>query len=508
MTDTSANNKRIAKNTMLLYVRMLLLMVVSLYTSRIVLDALGAADFGIYNVVGGVIGMMSFFNNTMATAIQRFLNIEIGKGNHKILTNIFSTSIIYYGIIILFVIILGETIGLWFVKNKLTIPSERQEAAFWIYQFSLLTFIFNMISIPYNAVIIAYEKMATFAYISIFEALGKLSIAFLIIISPIDRLIFYSILILCSSFIILQCYIFYCHRAFPSIRLKWIWDTKLLKQIFIFSGWMITGTVAQIFSTQGINILLNIFFGPIYNASRAIGIQVYNAVNQFVINFTVASKPQIIKSYVQNNMLYTYKLVFTTSKLAFYLLFILSIPIIFETDYILKLWLKDPPLQASLFTQLIIFDLYITIAYNPLGTLSQASGKIKYYQLIIAGCFLISFIITWILFHLGFPPYSCFLVVIAVNLLGLFARLIELRKNILFPIKKYLFEVIKPIMSVLTISLFFTSVISYIIISSTIYIFLLKSLLYILITVSIIYFIGINEAEKNYIRKIILKKKI
>lgn len=502
------NEKKIAYNTILLYTRMLFTMLVSLYTSRIVLNALGVEDFGLYNVISGVIGMMSFFNNTMATAIQRFLNFEMGKGNFKSLSHIFSTSIICYIVIISVIILIGETLGIWFIENKLTIPTSRQNAVFWVYQFSLFTFILNMLTIPYTAIIIAYEKMTAFAYISIFEVIGKLLTAYFIVISPIDKLIFYSQLITAISFIILLCYVSYCYKYFPNIKFLLLWDKQLFLQLFRFSGWMISGTIAQMFSTQGINILLNIFFGPIFNAARAIGIQIFNAVNNFVANFMVAARPQIVKSYANNDLDYTYKLIFTTSKLSFYLLFILSISLLFEIDFILRLWLKTPPIQANFFTQLIILDLFITTAYSPLGALSQASGKIRNYQLIIAACFLSTFFISWISFALGSPAYSCFIIIILIDTLGLFARLFELKNSIQFPMKKYLYEAMYPIITVLIITIIVCIPIYKFITISNIYGFILRCFLYIFFTLLVIYFRGINKTEKQYIQRILLKKRI
>lgn len=506
MTNTAENNKRIAKNTLLLYFRMLFMMVVSLYTSRVVLNTLGIEDYGIYNVVGGVVAMMSFFNNSMATATQRYLNYEMGKNNQQTLSNIFSSSIICYGIIIALALLIAETFGIWFIEHKLTIPNNRQDAAFWVFQFSILTFIFNMLSVPYNAAIIAHEKMSAFAYISIFEAVGKLAIAYLITISPIDKLVFYSILMCCVSIIIRLIYSYYCQKHFYECKFKWIWDINILKKLFGFSGWMLAGTLSQMFSTQGINIIINIFFGPIYNAARAIAMQIYGAVNGFVTNFMTAVRPQMIKSYAQENLDYTYKLIFSSSKAAFYLLFILSIGILFETQYILYLWLENPPQNASLFTQLVLIDLFITTAYSPIAVMSQASGKIRAYQLTIMVCFSLTFILSFIAFRLGFAAYSTFIILIIIDSLGLFARLFVLKKTVNFPIYKYLKKVILPIIMVLIISSSFSYLIHYFLQNNNLILFVIRIILYLIITVIIIYYIGLSKNEKQFILRTIQSK--
>ena len=509
MANTAVNNKRIAKNTLLLYFRMLFMMVVSLYTSRVVLNALGVEDFGIYNVVGGVVAMMSFFNNSMATATQRYLNYEMGKNNTKTLNDIFSTSVICYGIIIILALLIAETFGLWFIKHKLTMPNNREFAAFWVFQFSILTFIFNMLSVPYNAAIIAHEKMSAFAYISILEAIGKLTIAYLITISPIDKLIFYSILICCISIIIRLIYTYYCRIHFSECKLKWIWNVNILKNLFGFSSWMLAGTLSQMFSTQGINIIINIFFGPIYNAARAIAMQIYGTVNGFVANFMTATRPQMIKSYAQGDINYTYKLIFSSSKIAFYLLFILSVSILFETQNILNLWLKRPPEFASLFTQLILIDLFITTAYSPIAVLSQASGKIKIYQLTIMICFALIFIMSLIAFKLGCKAYSTFIILIIIDFIGLFVRLIVLNKTVGFPIHKYLKETMLPIAIVFILTLLPCYLIQNFLKGNGLTYFIARILSYISCTLLIIYSIGLNKNEKKSIHKMIhLKLKI
>ena len=507
MVNTSANNKRIAKNTLILYVRMLFMMLISLYTSRVILNALGAEDFGIYNVVGGVVAMMSFFSSSMATATQRFLNYEMGRGHVENLQNIFSVSFISYCIIGIIVVLVAETAGLWFLQNKLVIPSERMFAAFWVYQFSIATFIVSLLSVPYSATIIAHEKMSAFAYISIIEAIGKLVIAYLISISFMDKLIFYAILMFLVSLMVRGVYTIYCKKHFPECKLQWIWKKDLFQQLFSFSGWMLVGTVCNIFNTQGVNMLINIYFGPVLNAARAVAMQVYNAVNSFAVNFMTATRPQIMKSYAQKDYSYTYKLVYSSSKLSFGLLFILSIPLLLDTDYILELWLKKVPDFADKFVQLALIDLLITSAFSPIATLSQASGKIRNYQLIISVGFVLIFVLSWIAYYCGFPVYYTFVISIIINFIGLFVRVWEMKCSQEFPMAVYLKKVVMPICITFFITMILTKIIQMgLSLSESLVDFIVNNSVYMCIGVLLLWVITFDKKEKELIMDFVIKK--
>ena len=310
MTDTSANNKRIAKNTLLLYFRMLFMMAVSLYTSRVVLNALGVEDFGIYNVVGGVVAMFSMLSGSLSAAITRFITYELGKGNQENLKKIFSSSVtIQIGLAIL-IIVVAEAIGVWFLNMKMNIPDVRITAANWVFQFSILTFAVNLISVPYNASIIAHERMSAFAYISILEAIGKLAIVFLIVISPMDKLIFYAILMCAVALIVRLAYGVYCKRHFEECTYHFIFDRDLLKHMFGFAGWNFIGATSAVLRDQGGNVVINLFCGPAANAARGIAFQVNNAISGFVTNFMTALNPQITKSYAAGDRKYMMTLIF------------------------------------------------------------------------------------------------------------------------------------------------------------------------------------------------------
>ena len=317
MSQISENNKRIAKNTLLLYVRMLFMMVVSLYTSRVILNALGVEDFGIYNVVGGVVTMFSIISSSLSSAISRFLTYELGKGNQTKLNKIFSASVSIQLLLSLIIVVLIESVGVWFMNVKMTIPESRMTAANWVLQFSIVTFVINLISVPYNAAIIAHEKMSAFAYISILEAVCKLAIALLIMVSSIDKLIFYAILMCAVAVVIRFIYGHYCKKNFAECTYHFHWDKDILKQMFGFAGWNFLGSGSFLLMTQGVNILMNMFFGVTLNAARGVANQVDNAVQQFVTNFTTAINPQITKSYATGNLSYMHQLVSAGSKYSF-----------------------------------------------------------------------------------------------------------------------------------------------------------------------------------------------
>ena len=499
--STSENNKRIAQNTVMLYIRMFLTMAVSLYTSRVVLQALGIEDFGIYNVVGGIVGMLAFFNGSMATATQRFLNYEMGKGYEANLEKVFSVSLISYAGIALLSFILAETIGLWFVHHKLVISPHRLSAALWTYQACIFIFVVNLFSVPYYATIIAHERMKAFAYIGIMEVLAKLLIAYAIIHTPFDHLISYSLLMCMVPLMVLIAYMVYCHKHFKECRLKWIWDSTLFKKLIQFSGWMLAGTSSDLLVSQGVNLLINLYFGPLLNAARAVSMQVRAAVSSFYWNFMTASRPQIVKSYAQGNYEYMYKLVYSTTKLSFLMLFVLTLPIWFHTQFILNLWLKQAPEYSSLFVQLILMELLITCTISPLAALSQASGKVRNYQLIISVLSILIFGMTWLVYALGFPVYTTFLISIAVNLAGVIFRVVELHFSQHFPVRVYLLRVICPITVYFLIAVGLivllrlninpvngiTAVLSY-------------SLLYILLAVGLSWKILLNGTERRLIK--------
>lgn len=433
MFEDKNKSKRIVKNTFLLYMRMLFLMVISLYTSRIILNALGVEDYGIYNVVGGVVTMFTMISGSLSTAISRFLTFAIGKGEDKKLNDIFSTSVNIQLMLALIILLLAETIGLWFLNNKMVIPIERLTAANWVYQLSIFTFVVNLISIPYNAVIIAHERMSAFAYISILEAIGKLVISYAIIISPMDNLIFFALMMALLGVIIRIVYGWYCKRHFNETKYQLIIDRNLLKEMFGFASWNFLGSSAMILREYGGNLIINLFFGPTVNASRAIASKVNTTVQGFISNFMMAVNPQITKSYATGDFEYMLTLVYQGARLSFYMMLFFALPIILNAHYILHLWLGIVPEYAVSFVCLILLLAMSDILSNTLITTVLATGRVRNYQIFVGGLQLLNLPISYVCMYLGCKPEAVIIVSIVISNIALFLRLFIIRK--LIPIK-------------------------------------------------------------------------
>ncbi len=445
MSDSSANNKRIAKNTLVLYVRMFFTILVSLYTSRVILQTLGVDDFGIYNVVGGIITMFTFINSAMISSTQRYLNFNLVTDNETKLRSVFSTSLQIHALIAVVIIILGETVGLWLLKEKLVIPEPRQTAAMWVYQCSIVACVVNIMSAPYNADIIAHEKMSAFAYISILEVTLKLTIVYLLMLSPYDKLIVYALLLLCVQLLIRGIYTRYCHKHFSESHFKAGIDKGLFREMFGFAGWSFFGNMAFVLYTQGLNMMLNIFFGTAANAARGIAVQVQSAVQQFVDGFQTAINPQITKTYAVGDLEQMHSLMFRSARLSFLLLYFISLPILIETDFLLKIWLKTVPENAVVFTQIIICISLIYTTANPCVKANQATGKVKAYQIVVGGTLLIILPISYVVLKLGAPAYSVFIVHFCIESIAQFLRMFMLRDLINLPMKSYLKNIYLPV---------------------------------------------------------------
>lgn len=498
MTDTAQNNKRIAKNTLLLYMRTILVMMVSLYTSRVVLNTLGVSDFGIYNVVGGVVAMFSVISGSLSTSISRFITYELGHGDINKLKRIFSTSVNIQIGISLVVLILAEIFGVWFLNTKMNIPTDRLAAANWVLQCSLISFIINLISVPYNACIIAHERMSAFAYISILETVLKLAIVYMLLISPYDKLVTYAILLVIVSLIIRLIYGWYCNRNFSESRYKFEYDKPLIKEMTSFAGWSFLGNGAYMLNTQGVDMLINIFFGVTLNAAKGVATQVQNAVMQFVNNFTVAVNPQITKSYAAGDMEYMYKLVCRGARFSYFLLLIFIIPIVCEADYILRLWLKIVPKYAPIFLRLTLFGTLMTLLGNTMYTAIMATGIIRKYQLwvTIVGCLV--FPLSWGAFELGLPPETTYYLYIVIYLLLVFVRLYIAKDLLKFPIKLYLTDVILRITIVSIISFILPLLIIFNIEESFLRL-CLSCIVSIISSVLTISFLGLQKTERQTI---------
>lgn len=498
MSDNSANSKRIAKNTLLLYVRMLFLMLISLYTSRVILNALGVDDYGIYNVVGGFVTMFSLLSSSLSSAISRFITFELGKKDEEKLKQVFSSSVTIQFGLSLIVLIIAETVGLWFLNCKMVIPEDRLVAANWCFQFSILTFVVNLISVPYNAAIIAHEKMSAFAYISILEALGKLIVAWCIVINPIDRLIFYAALIALIAWIIRIIYTTYCKRHFVECTYHFVYDYQLLKQMFSFAGWNFFGTGSWLLMTQGINVLMNIYFGVTVNAARGIATQVDHAVMSFVNNFTTAINPQITKSYASDKKEYMFNLMFKGAKFSYFFILFFAVPILCETEMILKLWLKIVPDYTVSFIRLtLIISMIYSISLTMITAMS-ATGDIKKYQIRVGGIGMLVFPMAWVLFLLGFPPEVSYLSMLFIYVIQFLLRLYLLREKVGMSITHYLREVfLKVILT--TIFSFSLPICLCSILEQTYTRFFVLLVTSTLFTIFIIFYIGLNKEERSFL---------
>lgn len=423
MESHSSNNKRIFKNTIILYVRMVIVLLITLYTSRIVLKALGVDDFGLYNVVGGVIGLLSFFNVTMARSTQRFLNVSMVKGE-KTLSEVFESSITVHLLFALLFFFVGETIGLWFLNSQIIIPEGRELAAIIVYHASIVSFCISIISIPYYAAIISYERMSFVAIVSIIDAVLKLCIAWLLLVNNSDRLVLYGILLSCVSVVNLLLYVLYCRVHYPFLRFRTSYNKDNFKQIFSFVSWTLMGESAQVGCNQGNVVLVNTFHSLSANAAMTIGSQINNALYNLTSNFQTAFNPQITKSYAEGNYDYLKKLVFTTSKISFCILFIVALPVSFNINWLLNLWLTEVPPLSNVFAILFLINALLNAISAPFHFVVLSAGQIKYFQIVSSIIYLIDLPLVYIFFRLGMPAPTVLWVKIGTMVAIIFVRII------------------------------------------------------------------------------------
>ena len=408
------SSSRLMKNTILLYFRMILMMCINLYTSRIVLHALGVEDYGIYNVVGGVVVMFSFLTDSMTASTQRFLTFELGTGNKQRLHEVFVTSMHIHFIISLMIIVLGETVGLWFLNEKMVIPPERMTAAYWCFHLSIFTAVLDVLSYPYISAIIAHEKMKSFAYIAILDAVLKLMLVYLLLVFDYDRLILYAVLYASEKLLLRSVYNIYCLRNFEECKYRWLFEKSLFRKMASFAGWRMLGSMAYVLYTQGLNLLLNVFFGPVANAARAAAYQAQTAVGRFSGNVQTAINPQITKTYASGQIAEMHQIVYKGFRLIFFILLILCLPLIVEAPCVLDLWLVDVPEGSVTFLRILLVTLLVQRCYGVLITAISATGNIKKYEITMGALTLTTVPIAYVVLKAGAPAWSVFAVHLAV----------------------------------------------------------------------------------------------
>lgn len=509
MDEQSSNNRRIAKNTFLLYFRMILLMIINLYASRVVLDVLGISDYGVYNVVGGVIAMFSFLSASFSTSISRYITFALGKGDMANLKRVFSTSVNVQALMSFIIVVLAEIVGLWFLNHKINLPVGRLEAAHWVFQCSLFAFVVNLISIPYNATIIAHERMNAFAYISILESVLKLLIVFLLYKLPFDKLKTYAVLTLLVSIIIRYIYGHYSKTHFEETKYHFVYDRELTKQMFGFAGWSVVGNGSWILNTQGINILINLFFGVTLNAARGIATQIDGVVQQFASNFNTAFSPQITKSYAAGDKQYFHKLIIAGSKFTAYLLLFLIVPICLEVETILGIWLVEVPEYAATFIRFTLIGSFFVSMENPLFIANNSTGNIRTYQIAISVLYFINFPLSYCAFKMGFSVVSTYIIFITICLILSVVKPLVAQKNIELAATTYLSAVVLRVLCVGALVFFvpwlFTQTREPSIIRM-----IETTLISVMFTALGIFFIGLNNEEKGMLKSTIyrlLKKK-
>lgn len=503
--EETSNSKRIVKNTLLLYLRTLITMVVSLLTSRINLESLGVENYGIYSVVWGLVVMFSSLSGALSMATSRFLTFELGRGDKWALGRVYSTSVIIHALMAILIVLLAEIVGLWFLNTKMVIPTDRLVAANWVFQFSLLSFVISFLNIPHSASIVSHEKMDAFAYFSIFDVSTKLLIAYLTFIAPFDKLIFFASLQCVSTVIVYFIYLFYCRIRFQECRFAFVWDRKAIAKMFSFTGWNIIGSTSFVLKDQGGNMLINIFSGPVVNASRGIAMQVNQAVYSFVTNFTMALNPQITKNYASGNYEYMSKLIFKGARFSYYILLFLTVPIIINTYYIVQLWLGQIPDYTIIFLRLVLFFSLNESLAIPLSTAIMATGDIRNYQLSVGIMQLMNIPFSYVALKMGAPIESVFIIMILISVACQLLRLINLRMKMEFSIRRFIKEVYLNVVIVTILSMILPIAFHHILPCNFLG-FLTSCIVCVITTSMVIMYFGCNSSERATLVNNIVKR--
>ena len=474
-------------------------MVVSLYTSRVVLDVLGIEDYGLYGIVGGIVVLLSIVSNSMTSATQRFITYELGNSTSERVSDVFSMSLIAHIIICFVVVLLGETIGLWYLRTNLNIPEGREVAANIIYQISLISVVINLIRSPYNASVIAHEKMSFFAYMSIIDVTLKLAIVFILIKIPFDKLVSYSLLILATNVVVLFCYRLYCGKKFDTCNFRFIIEKDYFKRLFSFLGWNVFGATASLGTQQAGNLIINKFVGVAVNAAFGVANQVNGVINGFVSSFQVAYTPQIVKLYSQKRMEQFYSLSSRAALLSFYLLFLVAFPILLRIDDILSLWLVEVPQYAGSFCALMIAYSLIDAIQAPFWIGINATGDIKFYEIWLSLLLILNIPFSILALRMGLAPYWVLIIRVALNAVSAILRCIHVRVQLLFPIRQYLTTVVARASLVVLVSFLLWRIIPHQGLNTSIIGLLLYYLVCLTILAILIWLIGMSKGDKSEI---------
>lgn len=499
------SNKQIAKNTGFLYFRLFIAMVISFYSSRILLKELGVEDYGIYNVVGSLVAIFSSLKGFLTSSTQRFLNFEMGKGNKMMVNRIFNTSLIVHLLIAVIFVLLIESIGLWFLYKVLVIPEIRFNTAFWVFHLSALTIIVSIMTVPYDSVLIANERMNVFAYLSIFDNILKLLSVLLLFVVKGDKLLYYSIFVLFSSVVIRTISASYCKRNFSECETNLVWDKELFSKMGKFAGWQFLGNTSFALQNQGLNMVLNIYFGPLLNAARGIAMQANTAIQSFIQNMMIAINPQLTKRFSSGELNSFYDLFYQASKYSFLLFSFLSFPVIIFTEELLSLWLGIVPTHVVSFLRLLVVYSLIRVFHNPIDSVFKAAGDIKKYQLIDSFILVLALPLTVLFYKLGYSPLFMYIAMIIVEVINLTLILNLARVKVNLDLKKYYSKVLKSCLYIAVLSaIYFTTFIML-----DLHVLTHKVLLGILFLFlhSIgIFYLGFNKNEKKYIVEFLKRK--
>lgn len=503
MSDNSSNNKRIAKNSIFMAIRMVFVLILTLYTTRIILNILGVEDYGVYNVVCGFVSMFTFLNTSMSNGIQRFFNFELGKNGIEGANKVFNAAILIQLILTIIIILLTESLGLWYLHNKMVIPIDRTFAAEWIFQFSILSFLFVIIQAPYAAAVMAHERMDFYAVVSVLDAVLKLTIVFAIPLFSGDKLIIYGVLFALISILNFFLYYTYCKRNFPEIKFKICLDKSLFRSMLGFSSWNIFGSISGVMKEQGINLVLNFFCGPIVNAARGVAQQINGGLQSFVQNIAVPVRPQMVTAYAQGNQRRAMNLTYSVSKLSCYLIYIMALPIIIEINYILTLWLgNNVPEHANTFVVIIILTSLLNNLNAAVSNVVHATGKMMRYQLSQGLIGISSVPIAYYIMRIGGTPEHALLVVPMSMFIAQVFALKTLKRLISYSIKDYIRQVVVPFISVVVIT-FIVPLVPHYLMQEGLFRLVAVALTGCCTSCVIIYLIGLNSVERDIIKQVL-----